>query len=283
MASSSGKSLIKSTTGLLKSEKYSDLTIATKVRFIKVHKSIVCTQSKVLAAMSDAGFKESFTALLPLEHDDPMAVECMVKFFYSGDYDAGITKTGPCLMSHVAVYALADKYDVEALEKLIADKFDEKAEGTMCEDFPAIVAAVFETTPSSNRGLRDVVSRICASHIDAIYADETWNETLASNGDIALSISKLARQNSIAEVDKANTMARNNEQDLDRTSRINQLLRETFDQMHDDLRRIRVDWDDMRGANHECECGCNAIFEAMTSDMDGFKQEMPTSFAIHYL
>ena len=232
--------------------------------------------------MSDAGFKESSTAELPLEHDDPVAVECMIKFLYSGDYSNGATDVKTCLMSHVRVYALAEKYDIEGLKRLAAVNVDEIADGHMCEDFPAIVAAVFETTPSSDHGLRDVVSRICANHIDEVLASETWKETLATNGEIGLAIFKLARQKSVAEVDKATKQAENQQQDFDRAIYSNNLMREGFDKAHEDLERMLSDVNDIRERNHECECCWYEMFERLTVDVDGFKQELPTSLSIHY-
>ena len=282
MASLASKSLIEGTTRLLNSEKYSDLTITTQTRSFKVHKAIICTHSKVFAAMSDAGFKESSTAELVLEHDDPAAVECMIHFLYSGDYDDDCTDEYSSLMSHVRVYALAEKYDIEGLKRLAAVIFDEIAEGLMCEEFPAIVAAVFETTPSGDRGLRDVVSRICADHIDEVLTNENWKETLATNGEIALSIFKLARQKSVAEVDKATKQVENQQQDFDRANYLNNLMREGFDKAHEDLEKILGDVNDIRERNHECECCWYDMFERLTVDVDGFKQELPTSLSIHY-
>ena len=136
---------------LLKSGKYSDLTITTQDRSFKVHKAIVCTQSKVLAAMSDGGFKESSTAILPLDHDDPATFERMVTFLYTGKYDQGnpgITVqdakpcVGPILLAHTLVYSIADKYDIEDLKALAEAKFETVASATWsCKDFfPSIVA-----------------------------------------------------------------------------------------------------------------------------------------------
>ena len=232
--------------------------------------------------MSDAGFKESSTANLLLEHDDPAAVECMIKFLYSGDYKDDTTDIDSCLMFHVSVYALADKYDIESLKRLAEIKFDKTADGTMSTNFPAIVAAAFETTPSSDRGLRDVVSRICANHIDTILANETWKETLATNGEIGLAIFTLARQTSVAEVKKAVKQADNQQQDFDRALYLNNLMREVFDKAHEDLRGILGDMNDVRERNHECKCCWYESFEKLTNDVDSFKQELPTSLSIHY-
>ncbi len=42
---------------LLKSEKYSDLTLKCHERAFKVHRAVVCTRSSVFAAAIDGGFK----------------------------------------------------------------------------------------------------------------------------------------------------------------------------------------------------------------------------------
>ena len=192
MSFNPSESLGEGIASLWNSEKYSDLTITTQGRCFKVHKAIVCTQSKVFTAMSDAGFKESSTAILPLEHDNPAAIECMVKFLYTGDYDGQAYLTmdtdygmdsvlGTILMLNVLVYSLADKYDIEPLKILAEFKFYDIADRKMGEDFPAVVTAVFEATRSSDIGLRSLVCSICTCHLDEILTSEVWNEVLASN------------------------------------------------------------------------------------------------------
>ena len=209
-ASTSG--LIEGTTSLLRSEKYSDLTITTTARSFKLHKAIVCTQSKVLAAMSDSGFKESSTSTLVLEDDDPATVERMVNFFYTGTYDDGNPTTsmfealdpgvaGTILMANTLVYALAEKYDIGRLKEFACAKFRNVHvyDAWKSKDFAKVVLEIFESTPERDLGLRGVVSNICASHIDDILASESWNRLLVENGAIGLSIFKV-----VLEMGKAN-------------------------------------------------------------------------------
>ena len=214
MSPSLSKSLIEGTTRLLNSEKYSDLTITSQTRSFKVHKAVICTQSKVLAAMSDAGFKETSTAILGLEHDHPAAIECMVTFLYTGDYDdEAAVDTDTRLMLHALVYSLADKYDIQNLKRLAEVNFENMADGGMCDDFPAIVATVFETTYSNDEGLRGVVCRICVDHIDEVLASETWNGLFATNGEICCAVFKLAHKRSVEEVAKARHQAEAHEKE----------------------------------------------------------------------
>ena len=205
MTSASSSGLVEGTTSLLKSEKYSDLTITTQARSFKVHKAIVCTQSKVFAAMSDSGFRETSTSNLLLEDDDPATVERMVTFFYTGDYDDGtpaatLKDKGSILMANTLVYAIADKYDIGCLKRLAIAKFGKIHcyNAWICQEFSTVVAEVFTTTPDNDLGLRSVVSDICARHIDELLAREEWNQLLADNGAIGLSIFKVAHQRSVA-------------------------------------------------------------------------------------
>ena len=201
---------LKGTASLLNSEKYSDLIIVTRTRSFKAHKAVVCTQSQVFAAMSDGYFKESSTSNLGLEDDDPATVERMIAFLYTGKYDQGNSDipakeakrtARTTLMVDTLVYSLADKYDIKGLKVLARFNFRrvDCCTAWQCEDFLNIVRAVLNTTPDNDSGLRDMVSCICARHIDEVLADETWNDFLADNGALGLSIFKVARQYSIAE------------------------------------------------------------------------------------
>ncbi|KAB8292259.1 hypothetical protein EYC80_008001 [Monilinia laxa] len=71
---------------LYSSGKYSDLIIKCQEKELKVHRAIVCSQSKPLAAAVDNGFKEAKTGVINLEDDEPEIVEYMIKFLYHGTY-----------------------------------------------------------------------------------------------------------------------------------------------------------------------------------------------------
>ena len=204
MTSPPGNILIEDTKALLDSGKYSDLTITTRTRSFKVHKAIVCTQSKVFAAMSDSGFEGTATSTFSLEDDDPATVERMITFLYTGDYDdstdiaeeeEGEEETDAAqvchvLMANARVYCIADKHDMAGLKEIAKANFEHVFEykAFFCADFRNIVATIFAGTPSTDTGLRDVVSGICYSYIEWIQASEKWKEFLVDNGAIGLAI-----------------------------------------------------------------------------------------------
>ena len=77
------------TATLYSTGKYSDLTIVCQSRESKIHKSIVCMQSKVLAAAVDGNFKEATTGRIDLDDNEPHIVENMLSFLYTQSYDDG--------------------------------------------------------------------------------------------------------------------------------------------------------------------------------------------------
>ncbi|KAI0114525.1 BTB/POZ protein [Nemania sp. FL0031] len=71
---------------LLSSGDYSDLTIVCKDHEFRVHKSIVCAQSPVLAAAMKGPFKEASTNTFHVEEFGPSTVKCMLYYMYTGKY-----------------------------------------------------------------------------------------------------------------------------------------------------------------------------------------------------
>ncbi|PVH71125.1 hypothetical protein DL98DRAFT_471994 [Cadophora sp. DSE1049] len=80
------QSLVESITRCFDDDTYSDLTIVCGDRSWKVHRVVVCSQSRVLHAACMTGFKEAQTGVVDLDDDDPAPVETMLKFFYTGNY-----------------------------------------------------------------------------------------------------------------------------------------------------------------------------------------------------
>ncbi|KAI1736977.1 hypothetical protein F4680DRAFT_468661 [Xylaria scruposa] len=98
----------KTNTVLLKSGKYSDLTLVCEGRKLRVHKCIVCIQSPVIAAALESNLKvlanDSISALCRWLDSNPVlttqdveintievdfsleALECMLYYMYTGDY-----------------------------------------------------------------------------------------------------------------------------------------------------------------------------------------------------
>jgi hypothetical protein len=96
----------------------------------------------------------------------------------------------PALVSSVRVYAIADKYDIQPLKELAKERFCNWAEDNWDhENFSDIVRELFESTPNSDRGLRDFVIRIVATHADLLSQKDKFRQVIEDFGDLGLGLS----------------------------------------------------------------------------------------------
>ena len=119
----------------------------------------------------------------------------MVKYFYSLDYTEDLATEltmGGIMKRHtedrseyvsrlninVVMYAMGDKYGIKSLKKLAENKFEaahEAISGTPIEarELMVIIPTVYESTPETDRGLRDSVLS---------YASNAWSNISALPG-----------------------------------------------------------------------------------------------------
>ncbi|EGU75953.1 hypothetical protein FOXB_13536 [Fusarium oxysporum f. sp. conglutinans Fo5176] len=141
---------------------FTDFEFTCEGCIIPVHRVIICSHSPVFHAACTGKLKEASTRSYSLDsHSLPM-VRRMVEFFYTSDYteeseeeDTG-TDTIPILLIHAAMFTLADKYDIEDLKALSANKYSEcLTKNPNVSNFLLSISEVYNSTPPSARGLRD--------------------------------------------------------------------------------------------------------------------------------
>lgn len=130
-----------------------------------------------------------------MEGDDPAIVEHLLLYLYTLDYDAESPATAQTsasrlaaevrtsiLLTHISVYAAAEKYGVPALKAVAKEKFEFEHD---IEDlwtlprFLQIANEVYISTPASDRGLKDVVLDICVDHTIDIVKGLTENTAVS--------------------------------------------------------------------------------------------------------
>ncbi|KAL8828608.1 MAG: hypothetical protein Q9191_002489 [Dirinaria sp. TL-2023a] len=94
---------------LLRSGKYSDLTLKCGNKTWHVHRFILCAWSKVFAAASDGYFQEATTHLIDLKDDDPDVIEQLLNFMYRLDYDDRRYPTGEEIESFLSARFIAEE------------------------------------------------------------------------------------------------------------------------------------------------------------------------------
>ena len=168
--------------------------------------------------------QEGQTGNIALKGDDAPTVRRMLTYLYTLDYDdegekasiaSYINDTGTGATSHatvetaelpvvceetsyhrllnnIAVYAIADRYNIPELEQLAETKFETALVlsdlGCDLPSLPMIMDAVFETTPDSKHGLRDLASKYCASFTKEIIHNEEVVGIVKDHGEIGLAM-----------------------------------------------------------------------------------------------
>lgn len=95
----------------------------------------------------------------------------------------------PALFSSVRLYATADKYDIQPLKDLARRRFTSwtAAHWTHAQ-FPSLAREIYDTTPPTDRGLRDEVERAIALHADALISHADVRALLQDIDDLALGV-----------------------------------------------------------------------------------------------
>ncbi|ORY10229.1 hypothetical protein BCR34DRAFT_625346 [Clohesyomyces aquaticus] len=129
-------------------------------------------------------WKEGANGVVRLE-DDVSAVEALLQFMYTFDYDASgsAQNSSSPIAFNVKVYSIAEKYDVAAVETC----WD-------MDDFPDAIARVYDSTPSVDRSLRTIVVDAACKHIDTLLSKQGFcdvlNETLGFASDMTQLLAK---------------------------------------------------------------------------------------------
>lgn len=157
--------------------------------------------------------------MINLKEDDPPTVRRMLTYLYTLDYDdqgdsgsishymlgpstdvdTNIVKlrieetneSSPYaqLTNNIAVYAIAGKYDIPELKVLAKSKFRSLISGQdLTAIIPPIITTVYETTASSDPGLRDVAVEFCTARIQAIIGADDMSSMLKEHGELGLGI-----------------------------------------------------------------------------------------------
>jgi speckle-type POZ protein len=112
------------------------------------------------------------------------AVEAMLQFMYTSDYDASgsAENSASPMVLNVKVYSIADKYDVPALKSQAKEKFETTVKTCWnMDDFPYAVAEVYNSTTSIDRGLRDVVIDVTCEHINQLLSKQGFCDVLGES------------------------------------------------------------------------------------------------------
>ncbi|KAF4541509.1 BTB/POZ domain containing protein [Lasiodiplodia theobromae] len=140
--------------------------------------------------------QEALSGVIELRHDDPATVRAMLEFCYTFTYtcptsssssssshpsSSSPSRNEDAMIFHVHMYAVGEIYDIPSLKALAARNFDRDVDHAFPR-FPAAVRAIYETTPDSDRGLRDRALRVCAAHAAELLANPAFEDVMDQLG-----------------------------------------------------------------------------------------------------
>ncbi|KAK8208941.1 hypothetical protein M8818_003904 [Zalaria obscura] len=159
-----------------------------------------------------------------IELDNPQAVKSMITYFYTLDYPVSEIDVPPTnkanvhtpktpapghnmspgttcnlcvycpnpngwMLHHADVYAAGDKYTITALKALSREKFRQTA--TMdwnSSKFIDCISKVYSTTPTSDRGLRNIIVDVCNAHSKCLLSKPEMQLLLGEMPDLAFEL-----------------------------------------------------------------------------------------------
>ncbi|GKU15375.1 unnamed protein product [Fusarium langsethiae] len=167
-----------------KNDALSDAVIRCEGSEFKVHRLILSCHSEYFAKQLEGPWKESSERAIDIKDFDPTVVEAMLHFMYYFHYTnvSGVS----AMVFDAQVYQIADKYSVHALKRHAKNKFGTAVEaGWTMDDFPVAINVVYTTTPSNDRGLRDLTVETSHINLDELTSRAGFCETLRTTPDFA--------------------------------------------------------------------------------------------------
>ncbi|KAG7412872.1 BTB/POZ domain-containing protein 8 [Fusarium oxysporum f. sp. rapae] len=162
----------------------SDVTVTCDGQVFKAHRIILSAHSKCLAKALNGSWKESSEGNIDIKDFEPNVVDAMLRFVYSFEYNNA--EGTPPIVFDAHMYQIADKYDIAALKTESKNKFELAiANGWATDDFPVAANLVYVSTPSEDRGLRDIVVETASENIDQLVGKDGFCELIRETPDFA--------------------------------------------------------------------------------------------------
>ncbi|KAL7821847.1 hypothetical protein V8C26DRAFT_323121 [Trichoderma gracile] len=190
-----------------------DFELVCNGHSIRLHKVVVCLQSRVIKAACTGSFEEA-SGRYEMQDCDFDDVQRLVNFLYAGDYYWGETEQTHELAVHISMFALADKYLIDGLLKRATSYFQRAVR--LEEDIRIVsqyTKIVYGLQFDSSKSLRDVLLEYFRQEVKYLAAKSDVQQSLEHlmgevpefAKDIAMSY---IRQPCTDCVDRANTLPR---------------------------------------------------------------------------
>ncbi|EFR02047.1 BTB/POZ domain-containing protein [Nannizzia gypsea CBS 118893] len=178
------------------SSKFTDFTIQTAEDDFKVHKRPAANDSQ-----------ETAKNVIDLSKDDPYTIKAMVRFIYETDYDGSGSNRGRIspMLFNARMYEVAERYSIPHLKERAKGKFTDAVHTYWdMDDFSPAIIEVYTSTPSTNRGLRDIISQTAFQHIGSLLHKDDFQLVLVEHAGFSADIVRLLANKPLANPPKKN-------------------------------------------------------------------------------
>jgi hypothetical protein len=112
------------------------------------------------------------------------------------------------MLNNVDVYSLADKVNIAELKTLAQEKFRQDADNLPVDNLARVAHEVYASTPNGDRGLRDIVTRLCADLLPHIVQDDEVTMVLEDAAGFAYDVLQLTSKMYMKSLDSVKQLRR---------------------------------------------------------------------------
>ncbi|RBQ72323.1 hypothetical protein FVER14953_13678 [Fusarium verticillioides] len=176
----------------------SDVVIRCDGKEFAVHSLVLFCHSDYFKRQLTGPWKESEDKTVEIKDFDANIVEAMLRFVYFFDYD--VPPNSRPTIFHAQVYQIGDRYGIGTLKKQAINKFERvvneaEVDAGFARNLADTISIVYNTTPSGDRGLRDIVVKSSWTHFEYLISEASFKEVLGMNGDFSADLISLIREN----------------------------------------------------------------------------------------
>ncbi|KAK3646241.1 hypothetical protein LTR56_008592 [Elasticomyces elasticus] len=157
---------------------HADFTITCGDRKWLMNKAIVCAQSPVINAAMTGEFKEAKDGIYHCKDKETSVIAAMLHYMYHLDYHEEGNVNGqastPPIIFNVHVHMAADYYQVPALAKVAASKFEKRAQEEWASDgFAQAAALIYAEAADKDHQLRNIVNSVVTKHAKELIKEDS--------------------------------------------------------------------------------------------------------------
>ncbi|KAK5116592.1 hypothetical protein LTR85_009217 [Meristemomyces frigidus] len=183
-------------TGFFDQEKYADVTVKFGTQERKCHKMILCSKSEYFDDLCGPGksFAESGQPVVELKEDGEEAVEAMLRWLYTFDYEEHTGATEPrkanTLGFHLDVCVVADKYLLSALKDEAIKRLQTLLEAATEDKLVGFMEHVYYANEALPEAVSHMVDEVRDSRLLALMDNPSFCGMMRNDAELGMTVAQ---------------------------------------------------------------------------------------------